>query len=319
MKTFIVITAIILTPVCVVSAGGSRITPTPTPFFDYTGDINFSYTLSSEDSQLTFLMALGYWSPTPAADCNADGEVTSGDSQAIFAGLFEGSFCMCPVPNPPGTFTPTPTPALPLNKVYMDDNGVGCPGDMIQIDIRLANPDFPIDCVGVDFHYDPGVLAFESATSGNLDPNWMLFNADAISPGTVRIAAWTFNGYEIPTGSDGVLATLTFYAICPDCYDGELYPYTFDWMVDDIQPFLPENGDLVINCVYPFHNGDANLDHQLTSGDAQLTFMNVLGMVSFTFQQSITADCNSDWEVTAEDAQMIFEALMGYTQCTDPL
>ncbi|HPQ42413.1 MAG TPA: hypothetical protein PLV45_18720 [bacterium] len=319
MKHWFVLIPAVFLVVCGVSAGGSRITPTPTPFFDFTGDVNFSYTLTPEDSQITLLYALGYWSPTPVADCNCDGEVTPQDSILIFNGLFLGSYCTCPVPNPPGTFTPTPTPALPLNQIYCTNDGVGCPGDMVFMDIRMSNPDYPVDCLGIDFQYNPEIMSFESAGAGDLDPGWFMFDADEVSPGTVRIAAWSLDGYEIPAGSDGVLAELGFTAICPDCYEGELYPYTIHWMTDDLQPFQPVHGNLEINCVYPVHNGDANLDHALSAGDAQLTFLNVLGLVSFTFQQFTTADCNSDYQVTAEDAQMIFETLMGYSQCTDPL
>ena len=75
----------------------------------------------------------------------------------------------------------------------------------------------------------------------------------------------------------------------------------------------------MINCTNTVHNGDANLDHMITSGDAQLTFLEVLGLVTFSWQQFITADCNSDFELTAEDAQMIFETVMGTNQCTDPI
>ncbi|MBN1880293.1 redoxin domain-containing protein [bacterium] len=67
------------------------------------------------------------------------------------------------------------------------------------------------------------------------------------------------------------------------------------------------------------NNGDANLDDDLTAGDAQTAFYIVLGLVTPTTEQECAADCNGDQEVTAGDAQNIFLAVLGTGACVDPL
>lgn len=61
---------------------------TPTPDCINDGDVNFDGIISTADAQLTFLIAIGQYSPTYleecAADCNGDGLVTSEDAQLVF-------------------------------------------------------------------------------------------------------------------------------------------------------------------------------------------------------------------------------------------
>ncbi|MCD4654086.1 hypothetical protein K8T06_09130 [bacterium] len=60
------------------------------------GDVNLDGSLTAEDAQLAFLIALGFYTPTfqenCAADCNNDSDVTAADAQLIFlASLGSGS------------------------------------------------------------------------------------------------------------------------------------------------------------------------------------------------------------------------------------
>ena len=66
-------------------------------------------------------------------------------------------------------------------------------------------------------------------------------------------------------------------------------------------------------------NGDVNQDGTLTSADAQLCFLIVLGQYSPSFEQECAADCNYDETVTSADAQTIFLAALGQEECYDDL
>ncbi len=62
------------------------------------GDVNQDFTITAEDAQLAFSIALGVLSPTPveacAADCNGDGSVTAGDAQQIFYAALGSGACV---------------------------------------------------------------------------------------------------------------------------------------------------------------------------------------------------------------------------------
>lgn len=293
--------------------------PSPVPGFEYTGDMNMNYVQTSEDAQLTFLAALGTWFPYLAGDCNGDDQITAGDAGAIFQDLLSIYDCMEPIPTPPAPLTPTPTPEISGNRVFTSNIMIGCPGDTMDYSVRLENPDFEIDCFGFEVHFNPAVISYNNCSTGDLDPGWVMFDCAEIEPGIVRAIGYTIPPTAIPSGSLGTLVDLTFSSICNTCYDGEIFPFDFHWLTDDLAPFHIETDDLEFNCINVLHNGDANLDHQVTSGDAQLTFMSVLGLVQLNFQQFRTADCNGDVELTSEDAQLIFLTALGTPSCVDPI
>ncbi|MBN1879697.1 VCBS repeat-containing protein [bacterium] len=67
------------------------------------------------------------------------------------------------------------------------------------------------------------------------------------------------------------------------------------------------------------HDGDVNMDGELSAGDAQAAFFIVLGLLSPSYEEACAADCNGDGEVTAGDAQAIFLALLQGGSCVDPI
>ncbi|MCD4654242.1 dockerin type I repeat-containing protein, partial [bacterium] len=67
------------------------------------------------------------------------------------------------------------------------------------------------------------------------------------------------------------------------------------------------------------NDGDVNLDGELTSSDAQLTFQITLGSYTPSFEEECAADCNGDHSVTAGDAQSVFLAVLGSGTCADPM
>lgn len=75
-------------------------TPTPNPCVN-NGDVNNDGTLSSNDAQLAFQIALGTFTPTfeeaCAADCNGDDEISSADAQQIFMAALGSAACADPL------------------------------------------------------------------------------------------------------------------------------------------------------------------------------------------------------------------------------
>ncbi len=76
-------------------------TPTPTPDCLHTGDVNGDGSLTSEDAQITFNIALGQYIPPYmeqcAANCNGVNDVTAGDAQVIFGAVFAMDSCVDPL------------------------------------------------------------------------------------------------------------------------------------------------------------------------------------------------------------------------------
>jgi hypothetical protein len=67
------------------------------------GDVNGSGTLTAEDAQMTFNIVLGFYVPTfeeeCAADCDGGGNISAGDSQAIFFKVIgTGDGCVDEIP-----------------------------------------------------------------------------------------------------------------------------------------------------------------------------------------------------------------------------
>jgi len=321
MKNFVPIFLCFFFPICVIASvpDSTPTFPPAMPGFEYSGDMNMNHVHTTEDAQLTFLAALGMWFPYLAGDCNGDDQITAGDAGAIFQTMMDIMTCAAPIPTPVSPLTPTPTPAPGPEQVMLTGGlYIGCPGDSLQMSVTMENPLTDVDCFGLEFHFDTHAMAYTGYDTGDLDPGWIMFDCHELEPGRVRACGYCI-GTPIPSGSSGTILAFTFQTTCSDCYWGEMYPYTFDWLVDDIHTFYPVNGTLEVQCIRPVHNGDTNLDHQVSSGDAQLAFLGVLGLVTLNFQQFTTGDCNMDYELTSEDAQLIFQTVLGQAACADPL
>jgi len=121
----------------------------------------------------------------------------------------------------------------------------------------------------------------------NLPTECIFINTTDLVPGnyTVRVRA-----YNVPQGEAG-----------------GLQPYA-----------LVISGDLVNDSTCN-NDGDANLNGEITSSDAQLAFQIVLGTYSPGTEEECAADCNGDSEVTSGDAQRIFQVVLGSNSCVDPM
>jgi hypothetical protein len=79
---------------------------------------------------------------------------------------------------------------------------------------------------GLDVAYPTNVLQYQSAARGNLTATFGIFGANLLPSGVVRIGA--FAG-QIPAGSSGALATISFTIIGAGCA-----PLCVDGLFDDI-------------------------------------------------------------------------------------
>jgi len=88
------------TVVYAISGSDDLATPTPEPCIHH-GDVDFNGTVTAQDAQTTFLIALGSYSPDYlehcAADCNADDTVTAGDAQLVFMTALGSANCVDPL------------------------------------------------------------------------------------------------------------------------------------------------------------------------------------------------------------------------------
>ena len=89
------------------------------------------------------------------------------------------------------------------------------------------------------------------------------------------------------------------------------YLFFASCLISDVQAQTPTP-----ECI---HHGDVNLNGEITSLDAQLAFMIIVGYYTPTYEQFCAADCNGDDEVTAGDGQGIFLVILGLGDCADPL
>ncbi len=92
------------------------------------------------------------------------------------------------------------------------------------------------------------------------------------------------------------------------------------WNIDDVQVFA------MMDCQPTptptpacMHTGDVNMNGQVTSGDAQLAFSIVLGVMTPTESERCAADCDGNQAVSAGDAQRIFGQVLGIGSCVDPI
>lgn len=83
----------------------SPVQSTPTPECINDGDVNLDNTISSEDAQLAFAIAVGAMQPSQvqfcAADCDGNGYISAGDAQTIFYSIFGLLSCVDPIAKQP--------------------------------------------------------------------------------------------------------------------------------------------------------------------------------------------------------------------------
>ncbi len=149
------------------------------------------------------------------------------------------------------TVGPTATPTEPPTDSIWVGNYSGCTGDTIEVMVMMANTTMAVDAFTMHLSFDRNMLTYDSCIAGELDPGWTLFDCNEAAPGDVTIAGFSLPPDEIPAGSEGVLAILTFTVTCDSCSEGDssdLGPFNFR---DDITTFGAINGMFTFTCTTP--------------------------------------------------------------------
>jgi hypothetical protein len=156
-----------------------------------------------------------------------------------------------PTPSDPTPTPPEPTPTPSGDYIWIETDYCGDTGDQIDVDVWMSNESDTVDAFTMDVLFDDTMLEFVEGIAGDLDPNWTMFGANEADPGVITIAAFALPPNNIPAGSEGVLAVLTFNVTCNDCDEGDSSELIPDRLRDDIAEFGSGNGLFTFICPEP--------------------------------------------------------------------
>ncbi len=227
-------------------------TPTPTPTCNHDGDVTLNGSVTAGDAQLCFSIALGVYSPSYeeecAADCNGNGSITAGDAQGIFAMALGMGSCVDPMvaDKTINTLHSSHRP-LTANTLQVQNSNLiwlenaGSTDQMIVVNVMISNRTTPVDAFTMSIGFDTAVLQFVDCEAGGLNPEWVDFGSNEATPGVVTLAAYTEGvengGFEIGTGSTGILATLTFHVVNRSLTQ-TVKAFEIISVLDDLEAFL---------------------------------------------------------------------------------
>lgn len=201
-------------------------------------------------------------------------------------------------------------------------------GGRVEVDIVVENaPTF----AAYEFHlaFDPAVLEFVSVTGGgdileDAGRNSLCLGPDPedMENAIVSYACASTGGSGGPLGS-GVLATLTFVALCPGDTDLAFVPVGKDLTVDavSIGSILGDSidtqgvtGEVNINgagCVDPgVLRGDANCNGSVNAIDAALVLQIGAGLLDVLSCEA-NADVNGNGTIDSIDAALVLQFVAG--------
>ncbi|MBN1880290.1 hypothetical protein JW823_09295 [bacterium] len=147
---------------------------------------------------------------------------------------------------PTNTPVATNTPA-PGDWILAQDSQ-GCLTDMIQVNLLINNENTDVDAFTLHVGFDTSILAYDSCVAGDITPpgGWIMFDCNEATAGDVIIAGFAVD--PVSAGSNGILATLTFEVICPDCYEGQISTLDLNTFRDDIIDFDDYDGTFTYDC-----------------------------------------------------------------------
>ena len=200
-------------------------------------------------------------------------------------------------------------------------------GGSVEVDIVVENaPTF----ASYEFHlaFDPSVLAFVSVTGGGdiledagRDPLCLGPDPSDLQNAIVSYACASTGGSGGPFGS-GVLATLTFRALCQGDADLAFVPVGKDLSVDAVNlgDVLGQSidaqgvsGEVNINgagCVNPDLPGDANCNGSVNAIDAALILQINAGLLG-ELSCDGNADINENGTIDSIDAALVLQFVAG--------
>lgn len=199
--------------------------------------------VSAGDAQQAFYIALGTYIPTAeeycAADCNGDGLVSAGDAQGIFYLALGIGSCVDPILTKQ---EPVPQKVVSEANVIWIEEGADSNRNLVRIVIGIANQETDVDAFTFDLTYDASRLKYQKCESGDLNPDWILFDCIENAPGTIRTGAFAI--HPVPKESDGSLVIFTFEVISDSWSVGRDRNFTISRLMDDLQGFTIEDASV---------------------------------------------------------------------------
>ncbi|MGB3975903.1 MAG: cohesin domain-containing protein [bacterium] len=144
---------------------------------------------------------------------------------------------------------PTPTP--PNTDTIFIPDVEGCTGDIIVVEVRMANPDTEVDAFLIRILYDTEMLTFIACSAGDLDPGWEMFDCYEPSLGRINMGGFSVPPAAIPTNSNGVLVEMLFEVTCLNCEDEDSSELPIDLLLDDLIGFDGIDGVFTFFCPPP--------------------------------------------------------------------
>ena len=144
---------------------------------------------------------------------------------------------------------PTPTPPS-ADTIFIPDIQ-GCAGDIVVVEMRMANPDTEVDAFLIRIFYDTEMLTYLSCSAGDLDPGWEMFDCYEPTPGLVNMGGFSIPPFAIPTNSNGVLVEMLFEVTCLNCEDDDSSELPIDRLFDDLVDFSSIDGVFTYFCPPP--------------------------------------------------------------------
>ena len=212
----------------------------------------------------------------------------------------------------------------PTIRVSPSFQNVAVNGDVV-VGIRIEGaPVF----AAYEFHlsFDPSVLRYQSITRGgdilaDAGRTPLCLGPDTVDleNGIVSYACASTGGSGGPSGS-GLLATLTFRALCPDQTELAFVPAGSDLSVDPVSISNPlgesidtngEGGDVNINgpgCSTSVLLGDANCNGTVNAIDAAIVLQINAGLLRAP-SCATNADVNRDGSIDSIDAALILQRI----------
>jgi hypothetical protein len=205
----------------------------------------------------------------------------------------------------------------------------GPPGATVSVVIKVKNAPNKVSAFGFDVCYPSNILTYNGpiGTLALSDPHrgdplsgWYMVGINVIEPGRVRIGGLTTPN-PIEAGETGSLIILDFTisegADPSECHCLSIFPES---KKDHVEAWPVCWGEVCIPCP---HDGDVNMDEEVTPRDALMTFKHYLGIIELDeCQQDHAEVCNPvdpGSNITPQDALCIFVAYLDGLLPQEPL
>lgn len=125
--------------------------------------------------------------------------------------------------------------------IYVEDT-YALTSDMIEVNIRISNPNTALDAFGFSLHFDSEMLEYVDIIHNDPDREWVLFGAHEANPGEIRVTGFVNPADAIPTNSNELFLTLEFKVTCDGCNPGDHSELNFTNLTDDLAGWTGVSG-----------------------------------------------------------------------------